>query len=83
VPTENKYFDDAFSELVVVDDGIPVRYCSLARRTEADEPQLAERIRALTGHAVRFGKWDQREPIGRDFESASEVDLFVIAEPGA
>lgn len=75
-----KYFDGGYGEGVELVDGKPVRYFSLARRTRDDEPALAERIAALTGHRVRFGEWQQFEPVGRDLESASEVELFVICE---
>jgi hypothetical protein len=76
--TENKYFDDGYAELVQLEDGVPTRYCSLARRSRQDEAALGKRIEALTGFVVRFGEWEQLEPVGRDFESASEVALFVV-----
>jgi hypothetical protein len=74
---ENKYFDESFMELVVTMNGKPVQYCSVARRTRADETTLRARIEALTGFRVTFGEWRQFEPVGKDFESSSEIDLFV------
>lgn len=76
----NKYFDDSYCEGVEVKDGKPVRYFSMARRTRDDEPMLAERIAKLTGWSVTFGEWEQLEPVGKDFQSSSEVDLVAICE---
>lgn len=77
VTRELKYFDESYTELVVTISGKPVQYCSVARRTGADETMLRAKIERLTGFRVSFGEWRQFEPVGRDFESSSEVELVV------
>ncbi|MBX3159711.1 MAG: hypothetical protein KF773_27320 [Deltaproteobacteria bacterium] len=68
---ESRYFDDSYSELVVVRDGVPVAYRAMGGPRPSDEARIAARIRELTGHAVTFGAWvfhDSPNPYDRDCE---------------
>jgi hypothetical protein len=63
---------------VILRDGRPVEYHSMqSPRTPAEEPALAERIRLLTGYAVRFGAWvTLHSPDPRE-DGFAEVALIV------
>lgn len=78
VADELKYFDDSRSSGVTLRDGKPIQYWSRADPPgAAEQAELAERIRALTGHAVRFGSW-KRLSEENPLEQSSEVPLTVI-----
>lgn len=70
-----KYFDDSYAQLVYLEDGVPVQFCSLgAPRSKSEEPALAAQIERLTGKRVRFGTWVAIEGDPRD--GGAEVDLL-------
>ena len=79
---EPKYFDDSYSMLVYLEDGVPVEYgCQGPPFSKREEPGLAAKIEKLTGKRVRFGTWVESSPWNpRDNES--KVDLLPALPDG-
>jgi hypothetical protein len=77
MPTQLKYFNDSYAEVVSVgEDGVPFQYSSLGPpRDPREEPELAQRIRELTGREVRFGEWIKLDGDPRD--GGAEVPLYI------
>jgi hypothetical protein len=78
VKRELKYWPDrGYCDVLELEDDRPVRFSSLMDiPTPAQAAELAARIEALTGYAVRFGEWE--EVLGDPRDGRSTVELFVV-----